>query len=63
MTRVVSMPGRGRLAGAVRTQQPEDLAPVDDEVQVVDGLEVGAGIDLRQAGGANDRSLRGGPIG
>ena len=47
-------PGRRRLPGAVRAQEAEDLALVDREVQVVDGAEVGAGVDLGEVDRADD---------
>jgi hypothetical protein len=35
---------RGRLAGAVRAQQREDLTPVDVQVDPVHGREVGVAL-------------------
>ncbi len=44
---------RRGLAGAVRAQEGEDLAPLDGQVQATDGLEVAIG--LAQARDADDR--------
>ena len=46
----------GRLAGTVRAEQPEDLAALDDEVEVVDGADV-ARIDLGEALGDDGRAF------
>ena len=42
--------GGGGLARAVGSEQPEDLAGVHDQVEAVDGLEIGAGIVLVKPG-------------
>ncbi len=49
-------PDGGRLAGAVRTQQAEDLAAAQRQVEIVDGLHA-AGEDLGEALGADDLFL------
>jgi hypothetical protein len=46
--------GGGRLAGAVRAEEPKDLAPPDPQLEVVDRLEVGSRIDLGQPLGSDD---------
>ena len=46
---------RGRLAGAVRPEHPEDLAPPDLEGDSVDGFDVA--VVLLQVGDANDRRV------
>ena len=48
-------PGGRRLPGPVRTEQPEDLAPFDGEVQFIDGFEVRPGVDLRELDRFDDR--------
>ncbi len=53
-TRVVSIPAVVVLPAPFGPEQPEDLPRVDLQVQVVDGCEVGARVDLRQLGGADD---------
>ncbi len=47
-------PGRGRLARAVGAEKPEDLTHGHRQVELVDGAEVGARVDLRQAQRADD---------
>ncbi len=44
---------RGRLAGAVRPEQAEDLAGADLEIDAVDGGDVGVALD--QAADTDDR--------
>ena len=53
-TRVVSIPAVVVLP-APWAEQPEDLARRHLQVEAVDGGEVGAGVHLRQAIGADDR--------
>ena len=62
MTRVVSMPAVVVLPAPLGPSSPKISPRVHDQVQVVDGLEVGAGVDLGQADGADDRLPGGGRI-
>ncbi len=52
-------PGGRRLPGAVRPQEPENLACVNVKVEPVDCGRVGAGVDLGQLLGMDNYS----PIG
>jgi hypothetical protein len=47
-------PGRGCLARAVGAQQAEDLPGADVQVELVDGGEIGAGVNLGQVLGVDD---------
>ncbi len=44
----------GRLARAVGPEESEDLACRDGQIELVDGREVAARVDLRQVDGADD---------
>jgi hypothetical protein len=50
-------PRRRRLAGAVRAEQAEDLPFPDRQVQLVDGAEIGPGVNLREVDRADDGTV------
>ena len=59
-SRVVMAADRGGLAGAVRAEQSEDLAGVDRQVEVVDGLGLAEGV-LQAACRRRPRASTAGP--